>query len=141
MDLLVLLNAMTPSPGEAPGDWWANTGYAEATKAQEHDGVHPDDDTFFSDLPPDLAAEANARLRDQSGTPFEKPWPLRAWPDVPTRFLLARQDRFFPAAFQRRTVTARLGITPDEMDGGHFVALSRPDELADRLETYRTELL
>ena len=78
--------------------------------------------------------------RHQSGTPFEKPWPLRAWPDVPTRFLLCRNDRFFPVEFMRRVVKERLGITPDEMDGGHLPALSRPKELVDRLEAYRAEL-
>jgi hypothetical protein len=51
---------------------------------------------------------------------------LTRWPDVPTRFLQARDDRFFPAEFQRRVVQERLGITPDEMPGGHHVALSRP---------------
>jgi hypothetical protein len=30
----------------------------------------------------------------------------------------------------------RLGITPDEIDGGHTPALSRPHELADRLDAY-----
>ena len=30
--------------------------------------------------------------------------------------------------------------TADEMDGSHCVALSRPKELADRLEAYRAEL-
>jgi hypothetical protein len=39
--------------------------------------------------------------------------------------------------FQRRIVGERLGITLDEMAGGHLVALSRPKELADRLEAYR----
>jgi len=62
--------------------------------------------------------------------------PLPAWPDVPTRFLLCRDDRFFPAEFLRRVVRDRLGFTPDEIDGGHCVALSRPRELADRLEAY-----
>jgi pimeloyl-ACP methyl ester carboxylesterase len=75
--------------------------------------------------------------RAQSGTPFEKPWPFEAWPDVPTRFLLCRDDRSFPAAFLRRVVRERLGITLDEMDGGHLPALSRPGELAERLEAYR----
>lgn len=60
-----------------------------------------------------------------------------AWPDVPTKFLLCRDDRFFPADFMRRVVRERLSITPDEIDGGHLVALSRPKELADRLEEYR----
>ena len=30
----------------------------------------------------------------------------------------------------------RLGIDPDEMDGGHYISLSRPRELADRLVAY-----
>ena len=93
---------------------------------------------FFHDVPPDVAAEAFARgERTQSRTPFRQPWPLRAWPSVPTRFLLCRDDRFFPAAFLRRVVRERLGITPDEMDGGHLPALARPRDLAERLETYR----
>lgn len=37
-------------------------------------------------------------------------------------------------------VRERLGIVPDEMDGGHYVSLTRPQELADRLEAYRAEL-
>jgi pimeloyl-ACP methyl ester carboxylesterase len=51
---------------------------------------------------------------------------LTRWPDVPTRFLQARDDRFLPGEFQRRVAQERLGITPDEMPGGHLVALSRP---------------
>jgi len=76
----------------------------------------------------------------QSPTPFTQPWPMKAWPDVPTRFLQGRDDRFFPVEFQRRVVRDRLGIRPDEMPGGHLIALSRPQELADRLETYRVEI-
>jgi pimeloyl-ACP methyl ester carboxylesterase len=88
---------------------------------------------------PDVLSEALARgARRQSATPFQKPWPLSRWPDVPTRFLLCRDDRFFPAEFMRRIVKERLGMTPDEMDGGHLSALSRPKELVDRLEAYRT---
>jgi hypothetical protein len=56
---------------------------------------------------------------------------------VRTRFLLCRDDRFFPADFMRRVVVARLGVEPDEIDGGHGIALSRPAELAERLESYR----
>lgn len=85
VELLVMVNAMLPSPGEPPRDWWAATGHEEAAAADaEREGRAPDADAFFHDLPPDLAAEATARLRDQSDTPFAEPWPLRAWPDVPT---------------------------------------------------------
>jgi pimeloyl-ACP methyl ester carboxylesterase len=143
--LLVLLAAMVPSPGEPPGDWWANTGYdrAMAEHAQRYgratDGDEDVISTFLHDVPPDLAAEAMRRQRDQSATPMEEPWMLEAWPDVPTKFLLCRDDRFFPAEFMRRVARDRLGITPDEIDGGHCIALSRPQELAERLEAYRDE--
>jgi pimeloyl-ACP methyl ester carboxylesterase len=139
VDLLVLLAGMIPVPGEPPGDWWANTGYERARrKRDEREGGAPEDDIalFLHDVPPDLAAEALRRGRDQSATPTQEPWPLRAWPDVPTRFLLCRDDRLLPAEFMRRVVRERLGITPDEIDGSHCVALSRPKELADRLEAY-----
>ena len=130
--LLVLLAAMVPLPGESPGDWWANTG---------HRFPEPfDPETVFThDLPPDVAAASLDHVREQSDTPFEKPWPLAAWPDVPTRFLLCRDDRFFTADFQRRVVAERLGIVPDEMGGGHLPALARPDELVERLEELRTD--
>jgi pimeloyl-ACP methyl ester carboxylesterase len=145
VDLLVLVAGMIPSPGEPPGDWWTNTGYQPAMLdgVEEPEGTGGEGAetiaTFLHDVPPDLAAEALKRVRDQSATPMEKPWPLEAWPDVPTRFLLCRDDRFFPADFMRRVVKERLGITPDEIDGGHCVALSRPKVLADRLGAYLSE--
>ena len=141
--LLVMLNAMVPSPGESGGEWWENTGYEEARREQAERGGTPAEEEdlrvlFFHDVPPEVTAEAmESGGRDQSGTPFKEPWPLQEWPGVPTRFLLSRDDRFFPAEFMRRVVRERLSITPDEMDGGHLVALSRPKELADRLEAYR----
>lgn len=146
VELMVLVAAMVPRPGESPGDWWANTGHARARREQaERDGRGTGDDDdpaalFLHDLPPDVAAEAMTRGRNQSGTPFEKTWPLDRWPNVPTRFLLCRHDRFFPAAFQRRVVRERLGIVPDEMDGGHLPALAHPDDLAERLVAYAAEL-
>ena len=72
-------------------------------------------------------------------TPMEQPWPLSAWPDVPTRVLAGRHDRMFPLEFQRRIARERLGLEVDAIDGGHMVALSDPRQVADRLETYRCE--
>jgi pimeloyl-ACP methyl ester carboxylesterase len=132
VSLIVLVAAMVPRAGESPGEWWSNTGH-----------VFPEpfdpEDVFAHDLPPDLAAELATRVRRQSDTPFAEPWPLESWPAVPTRFLLCRDDRFFPAPFLRRVVRERLGIAPDEMSGGHLPALARPAELVDWLERYRTE--
>lgn len=143
VDLLVLVAPMIPAPGESPAEWWDNTGHAQALRAQaERDGRSADADeaeTFLHDVSPALAAEALGRGRDQSGTPFEKPWPLTAWPEVATKVLLCRDDRMFPADFQRRLSLERLGITADEMPGGHYVAVSRPSDLVERLEAYTTE--
>ncbi len=147
VDLLVMVAAMVPAPGESPGDWWANTGHEQAVREQaSRDGRPAGGDfdavaMFLHDVPPEVVAALSARgPRSQAGAPFAEPWPLAAWPDVPTRFLLCRDDRFFPAPFQRRVVRERLGITPDEMDGGHLPALHHPDVLVDRLEAYRAEL-
>jgi pimeloyl-ACP methyl ester carboxylesterase len=80
VDLLVMVAAMVPSPGEPPGDWWANTGHEQARREQdERDGRTTGEGfdvmaTFFHDVPPDVVAEAMARgERRQSGTPFQKP--------------------------------------------------------------------
>lgn len=148
VDLMVLVAAMVPAPGESPGEWWANTGQEQARRENDvREGRSPDAEfdpvtMFFHDVPPEVTAEAFAReVPGQSDTPFMRPWPLEAWPKVPTRFLLCRDDRFFPAEFQRRVVRERLGFTPHEMDGGHLPALSRPKELVERLEAYRVELI
>ena len=81
---------------------------------------------FYQDVPPELAAEALKQGRGQSEARMGEPSPLLAWPDVPTRVLICRDDRLFPPRFLRRVAQERLGITPDEIDGGHTPALSRP---------------
>jgi pimeloyl-ACP methyl ester carboxylesterase len=126
VDLLVLVAAMIPSPGELFADWWANTGYEESGY----------DDVFYHDVPHELAAEARRRERDEAARALREPWPLEAWPDTPARYLLCRDDRMFPAGWARRHARERLGIDADEMDGGHYVSLSRPRELAGRLVAY-----
>ena len=135
-DLLVLVAPMIPVPGEAPADYWTNTKYAEEAIKRYDDEIA----LFYQDVPPELAAEALKRGRPQSEARMYEPSPLRTWPDVPTVVLLCRDDRLFPPSFLRRVARERLGITPDEIDGGHTPALSRPKELADRLEVYRASM-
>ncbi|HUS20577.1 MAG TPA: alpha/beta hydrolase [Aeromicrobium sp.] len=145
VELLVLVAAMTPAPGERPGDWWANTGQPKAARefaahegrawTNEFDPI----EVFLHDVPADVVAEGANHERDQSDAPFQEPWPLAAWPDVPTRFLLCRHDRLLPPDLQRRVARERLGITPDEMDGGHLPALAHPTELVAWLEVFRAE--
>lgn len=134
-DLLVLVAGMIPSPGEPPDDWWANTGYGSEVAAPDDDPVA----AYYHDVPPELAAEALRRERNHpSAKAGREPWPLTAWPDVPTRVLLGRDDRLFPLEFLGRVTRERLGITSDEIEGGHCPALGHPQELAERLEAYRT---
>ena len=133
--LLVLVAGMIPSPGESADQMFASTGYAPERQSDWDDLA-----IFYQDVPPALARQAQARGRRQSETPGKQPWPLKAWPEVPTRYHLCRNDRMFPARWVRRVVHDRLHITPDEIDSGHTPALSRPTELADRLERYRREL-
>jgi pimeloyl-ACP methyl ester carboxylesterase len=144
--LLVLVAPMIPAPGETGGAWWANTGQPEAERALAEQEGRPiggpfdPEITFLHDVPPEVAAEARQRAGDQSGRPFADPWPLEAWPEVPTRVIACRRDRLFPIDFMRRVSRDRLGIVPDELDSGHLPALSQPEALVDRLERYRTEL-
>ncbi|HEY4454756.1 MAG TPA: alpha/beta fold hydrolase [Pseudonocardiaceae bacterium] len=138
--LIVLLNPMVPVPGETAGEWWGNTGSGQARidKAIK-DGRDPEFDVvrdFFHDIPADITEQALADPNTQSDGPFADPWPLPAWPDIPTKVIQGRDDRFFPLEFQRRVVADRLGLTVDDIPGGHVAAVSRPVEIADRLESY-----
>jgi pimeloyl-ACP methyl ester carboxylesterase len=140
--LLVLLAGMIPAPGETPGEWWTNTGFQQAVEEQARlDGGETGHDdpliTYYNGVPRPLAEEALRRgARGESSTVWNTPWPLETWPDVPTRFILCRDDHFFPAAFLRRIAQERLGLDPDEVPGCHCVALSHPKELSDLLVSY-----
>ncbi len=125
---LVLMAAMVPAPGETGLEWWDNSGYTEATRDE------PDRDPrelFLHDLDPELASEELARSRDQTRAAMAEPWPLPEWPDVPTRYVLFRDDRMFPAPWARRHARERLGVVAEEMGGSHCAYLSRPAELAE----------
>ena len=133
--LIVLVAGMVPSPGESAEEMFANTGWRPERREDNSSRA-----VFYHDVPDDLADEAIRRGgRRQSDTPGREPWPLAAWPAIHTRFLLCRNDRFFPAAWLRGVVEERLALIPDEIDSGHCPALSRPEELAARLDGYLAE--
>jgi len=138
---LVLLNPMVPAPGESPGEYWGNTGQQQAAAENAASlGIPPEFDvirTFFHDVPEDVTAYAMSQGEpQQADKPFEQPWPMQEWPSVPIHVLAGRDDRLFPLAFQQRVVKERLGVTADDMPGGHLSALSQPVVLADRLVAY-----
>jgi pimeloyl-ACP methyl ester carboxylesterase len=142
-DLLVLMAGMIPSPCEPPSAWWANTGYPEAVakQAEIDGGLTGSDDPyalFYGGVPRPLAEEAMRRGKHRGGSSatYDAPWPLAKWPDVPTKFVLFGEDRFFPPDFYRRLAPERLGLTPDELPGCHCAMLSHPKEVADQLVAY-----
>ena len=145
VDLIVMLNAMIPLPGETGNEWWANTGQHEP----EQDyfakvGLPPetaDDEIalYFHDIASEVVEEAANHIPEQTMTSMVQAWPLESWPDVPTRALIGRDDRLFPAEFQLRVANERLELEGDVIEGGHMVALSHPGEVADRLEEFRRE--
>jgi hypothetical protein len=137
---LILLAPMIPKPGETAGDWWGNTGHAEAIAdvlgrhgPMSNWGPDALREVFLHDVDPAVARD-NERYQGVPGEGmFVEPWPLDAWPEVPTRVLVPRGDRLFPRDFQRRVARERLGLEIDEMAGGHLPMLSRPRALAERL--------
>lgn len=133
VDRIVLVSAMIPAPGETFEEWWENTGH---TREVSPDWADPQ--TFYNGVPRELA-DRDARLSEGRLNVPDEPWPLAGWPDAPTRFLLAREDRVFPRDFMRRVARERLGIEADEMDGGHGTPLSHPTELAAKLDHYAKE--
>jgi hypothetical protein len=134
---IVLVNAMVPRPGETAGDWWDAVGQPAARRAYDlEEGRDPDAPFevlagFFHDVPPEVTEAVFARPEPrQADRPFGEPWPLDAWPDVPTKAVTGRHDRLFPELLQRAYLRDRLGIEPSLIDGGHLVALSNPHGLA-----------
>jgi pimeloyl-ACP methyl ester carboxylesterase len=137
---LILLAPMIPRPGETAGEWWGNTGHADSIaevlerhgpmSSWELDAIA---EVFLHDVDPVVAGE-NERFQGLPGRGmFAEPWPLQAWPEVPTRVLIPSEDRLFTRDFQRRIARERLGLEVDEMPGGHLPMLSRPKELAEHL--------
>src|ERR1700749_851014 len=130
---LVLVNAMIPVPGETAGQWWDDTGsQAARVQAAQEGGYRTafDLDTYFlHDVPPP-AREGGRGQRAGTEAAFASPCDFPAWPDIPIRVVAGRDDRFFPAEFQRRLAKDRLGVDADVLPGGHLIALAHPEPLA-----------
>ena len=140
VDLLVLVNAMIPRPGETPGQWWGNTGSEEAQVAAARDGGYPaeiDLEAYFlHDLPAEVLTSGQVSGQPEADIAFGQPCAIDRWPLVPTRVISGRDDRLFPLEFQRRVAKDRLGLDADVVPGGHLAALSFPAELTAQLTGY-----
>lgn len=138
--MLVLVNAMIPVPGETAGDWWQNTGAEAArTAAARRGGYGTEFDLhayFLHDVPAEIIAEGEAHQRPEADAVFAEPCRFERWPDLPIHAIVGRDDRFFPADFQRRVVEERLHATVEVVPGGHLVSLSNPRGLVDQFLDY-----
>jgi len=142
---LVFLAAFVPTPGQTANDLRAAEpidGLIPPTTAEWTDlgdgvwliGPNTASELFFSDASPELAGWAVARLRPQSYGIFAETCPLQAWPDVPSRSIVCRDDRAINPAWVRSVARDRLGTEAVEIDGGHSPFLTRPAELANVLD-------
>src|SRR5262249_55893064 len=108
------------------GAWTLLDGLAIPESPRWHD-----DRLWFSNWGTGEAHGTGAWSRPSCASTPTTPSPstFETWPDVPTRYLLCRDDRMFPAAWARRHARKRLDLEADEIDGGHYITLSRPREL------------
>lgn len=140
---VVFVNAMIPKPGETAGAWWGNTGSEQARveAAKRHGyGLELDVFTYFlHDVPQDVVRAGEKDQRPEAKIVFTQPCTFERWPDVPVHVLVGSEDRFFPSAFQERVARERLGKEVELITGGHLVALSNPNALADKLLSYTTK--
>jgi pimeloyl-ACP methyl ester carboxylesterase len=130
VELLVLFAAMIPSPSEL----FADGGRTPATrKAATRTSSTT---TSLARARPRRGGENGARTRRRSRSPGRSRPGLTRQRDTSS----AGNDRMFPAAWARRHARERLDLEADEIDGGHYITLSRPRELAERLTTYAANL-
>ncbi len=134
---LILVNAMVPSPGETPGEWWTATGAIDArTAAAEVGGYDAEFDLptyFLHDLDPEQADAVMSNPGIEADTAFADLCDVASWPDVPTAAVVGRDDRFFPVEFQRQLLRDRAGAHATVIPGGRLLALANPDGLSRAL--------
>ena len=139
---IALLCPMIPAPGDSGNTWWEAAGQDVAARAAaEREGRDPDapfdlETTFLHDLPDEVADALMAHGEvDQAERPFTEPWPLDAWPDVPTDVLAGTRDRLFPLELVQRLARERLGLDDVEtVETGHLAALVAPEAVAAWLD-------
>lgn len=142
---LVFLAAFLPVPGKSMNEQRGAEpidGQVPLTTAEFTDlgddvwmvGPNTATEIFFHDARPDVAAWAVKRLRPQCYRIMSEITPLARWPEVPSSYVVCRDDRALNPDWARRAARERLGVEPLEIDGAHSPFLTRPAELAAILE-------
>jgi pimeloyl-ACP methyl ester carboxylesterase len=88
---------------------------------------------FLHDIPEAVLRDGPVQQRPQAEAVFKQRCCFEHWPSIPIRVIASANDRFLPLEFQRRVARDRLKMEPEVLPGGHLVALSNPQGLADLL--------
>lgn len=116
--------------GGQPPSWWTiDDGFVFPGNDEE-----PAKELFFADVDDAEAADAVAQLRRQPKAPFAAELTQAVWHEVPSTYVVTEQDRIFPVAAQE-ALAARSGSRVFRMPTSHSPFLSRPEQLADTIET------
>ena len=134
---MVFLAAFVPEIGKSPmaqlqanpemfwSDWVGKDPTKEGAVAVQY---------LFHDCDPETTAWAlTTRRLTHARRALTETCPLRSWPNVPSSYILCREDRTLRPDYWREKVRSQLGIEPVELAGGHCPHLSRPAELAEAL--------
>jgi pimeloyl-ACP methyl ester carboxylesterase len=142
---LIFLAALVPRPGQSARDLLAEYPgllklpgdrpvYGERTVAISGDVAR---DAFYHDCSESVATWAIARLRPQALGVQREPCPSGHWPSFPAGYIVCTDDRALDPALSR--AMARSHLAPSsritEIEGGHSPFLSRPQELAELLDS------
>lgn len=88
---------------------------------------------LFHDCPKDVQEWAVTQLRPQRRSTNEPT--LDQWPEVPQEYILCEDDRVVMPAWSRYAAHNWLHVEPITLPGGHSPFLSRPQQLAQALES------
>ncbi|WP_394553311.1 alpha/beta fold hydrolase [Agromyces sp. MMS24-JH15] len=103
-----------PYPGAPAGD---GDGYIDPAYFRE---------LFCADLPKREAAVLGASQRPAALSALFTPSGAPAWAEIPSWFVVAKQDKTIPPEAER-AMAARAGSTTVEVDSSHVAMMSRPD--------------
>ena len=143
---LVFLAAFLPAPGRSANEQRATEaidGRVAPRTAQWTDlgddvwmvGPNTATELFFHDAPAAVARWATQRLRPQSYRVMSETTPLDGWPAIESRSIVCRDDRALNPDWVRSASRERLGVDAIELGGGHSPFLTRPNELAQVLDS------
>ena len=91
-------------------------------------------EAFAADLPPQRAAVMAATQRPVSELAFTEPSGPPAWKSLPSWTVLATADKA-AGTDVIRSMAERAGATITEVEGSHVIMISRPDVVADVIQT------